>query len=293
MLVSARVKQRLLAILTGSYRLIQVFCVSYFVVFFGMQLPLILKENGVLWGFKDIRMIYGGPVLGGAFILATIKFLAEKFPALWDYISKNKSDAITRFYSALFVAVMGFSLASLSVREIVEKKSRPSVFLNFDTSSARVEMGNESGLPVIFFTFPEGKAELNAGDAQLSLLREISETLVECSKLGNENRQQIEIKLVGFASSSGNDIQNLELADRRAKKIKSYLHAEFGKLQFPVEKRTILMQSWETSGEMKKRRVFMDQKRVAGSFETYSQKAGALNRRVELHLLDVAGCLVG
>jgi len=40
------------------------------------------------------------------------------------------------------------------------------------------------------------------------------------------------------------------------------------------------------------RRGFVDEKLLEDSAAKYSKQAGALNRKSELHLLDIGGCLV-
>ena len=92
------------------------------VVASGILIPEFLRELGIEWKVLDVQMVYGGPIVGGAIILATLKFLGESFPILWNYIWHGKREKMLEFYSAFFVAVLGFSIASLSIKEILKEK---------------------------------------------------------------------------------------------------------------------------------------------------------------------------
>lgn len=282
------------AFLLFQYRLIVVIFAFFLVLFVGLKIPEILNEMGFRWTSLDVGLVYGAPILGGAIILATLKFLAENITVLWTYISKNESDKIIEFYSGVFVAVLGFSVANLSIKEILptisQAKNSPSVFLNFKTPSAFLATGNGSTLPVFFITFPERSAALAETDAQRVLLENLVETLAECSKIGNEGRQNIKIQVVGFASSSGTDTENKKLSIQRSEWVKSYLEGAGNGLELLKDKITVLQHTWETFTDMRDRRIFVDEHMFKSSGDEYSEKAGALNRRVEIHLLDVGGC---
>ncbi len=276
------------------YRVLVILVSLCIVVAAGILIPEIIRELGFKWKPLDVQMIYGGPIVGGAIILATLKFLGESFPVLWNYIWHNKRAKMLEFHSALFVAVLGVSIASLSIQEILEKtpseKTRPTVFLQFNTAPIHLATGNDTGLPVFFLTFPEGAANLKNGDAQRTLLDDLVQTMAECSKLGNADRQNIEIETFGFASSSGTDRENRTLANQRAKWVRDYLGEAIDKQELLKEKISVLSHSWQNIAEMHSRRLFVDEKQSADSAAKYSEQAGALNRRVEIHLLDVAGC---
>lgn len=275
-------------------RLVLIVFSLFIVVAAGIMIPEFLRELGIEWKVLDVQMVYGGPIVGGAIILATLKFLGESFPILWNYIWHGKREKMLEFYSAFFVAVLGFSIASLSIKEILKEKppekTQTTVFLNFKTAPSPLAIGNGTGLPVFFLTFPEGAVILKEGDAQHVLLDGLAATLAECAKLGAANRQQIRIETFGYASSSGPDRENKRLANQRAQWVKDYLDQAFDTQELPKEKISLLAHSWPGFAEMRRGRLFSDEKSPADSDQRYSELAGALNRRVEIHLLDVGGC---
>lgn len=293
------VKKRLKNLLINSSLIIWRFILAtmsiLIVIFIALKIPETLKDMDFSWTSIDVKMIYGGSILGGAIVLATLKFIGEKAPVLWRYIAHNKPEKMIELYSAVFVAVLGFSIANLSLKEIVQANPQnipsppPSpVFLNITTPSA--SLANASGLPVFFITFPEGNSELKEIDAQRSLLKNIVKTLLECSKIGNIHRQNIKIKTVGYASSSGTDIENMKLANQRAKWVKNYLSNIIIESAINKDHITIVPQLWKSFSEMRIRRIFVDENLSKTLNNRYSEQAGALNRRVEIHLLDVGGC---
>lgn len=284
---AARISRELLLFLSRLLLILFSLCI---VTAAGIMIPEMIRELGIKWKPLDVQMVYGGPIVGGAIILATLKFLGESFPVLWNYIWHNKREKMLEFYSAFFVAVLGFSIANLSIKEILTEKTRPTVLLNFQTAPTQLAIGNGTGLPVFFLTFPEGATALKEDDAQRALLDDLVQTMTECSKLGDASRQNIEIETFGFASSSGSDGENRKLANQRGKWVKDYLDRAFTTQQLPKQRISVLSHSWQSIAEMRSRRLFMDEKKSANSAARYSEQAAALNRRVEIHLLDVAGC---
>ncbi len=80
------------------------------------------------------------------------------------------------------------------------------------------------------------------------------------------------------------------LANQRAQWVKDYLDQAFDTQELPKEKISLLAHSWPGFAEMRRGRLFSDEKSPADSEQRYSELAGALNRRMEIHLLDVGGC---
>ncbi|WP_419640171.1 hypothetical protein [Thiolapillus sp.] len=70
-------------------RLVLIVFSLFIVVAAGIMIPEFLRELGIEWKVLDVQMVYGGPIVGGAIILATLKFLGESFPILWKYLARQ------------------------------------------------------------------------------------------------------------------------------------------------------------------------------------------------------------
>ncbi len=289
-----KIKKEVSDILLILYRLTLTLAAFIDVVYLGLKIPEILKGMDFSWTLIDVKMVYGGPILGGAMVLYVLKFLGKNAPVVWEYVAHENHSKILEFYSALLIAVLGFSIANLSIRDIVspisKQKVGSSVFLHIQSPPVYLKANGKVGVPVFLLTFSEGTQSLNTPDPQLQLLENIVRTLMECSRIGDENSKHVRIKLMGFASSSGTDLENLDLANLRAEWVKETMENLFEDSAFSQERIEIIPHRWHTFADMKVSRIFMDENRIKHSGDRYSMQAAALNRRVEIHLLDVGGC---
>lgn len=102
-----------------------------------------------------------------------------------------------------------------------------------------------------------------------------------------KNKKTAELRVIGFTSTSGSNADNLKLANDRAKSVVGYIkkkvHEELMKYSQWI---AVYPHKWSTYCEMKRNLIFKD----TSHDQVYSEKAGLLNRRVEIHLMRFTEC---
>lgn len=256
----------------------------------GIKLPAILHlavEN-----FPDIfdqktkdflsEDSYGGVALGGALIVSTLKGLSESLIPLWEFV-ENKQFQTKKFltcFGQVFIAALGFGIAEVPIKNAL---IAPPIVVKIESGDTAVNDLHRNQLITFYVTFDEGLATLNEKDPQRLLIDQLTSALKDCV---NDTSQQAEIKLRGFASSSGKDAENLTLAEGRAKALKTMILESANQKGLADHSLNISVDGWDNVSEMKNERIFIDRL----SDNDYSRDAGRLNRRGEIQIIGAANC---
>lgn len=133
--------------------------------------------------------------------------------------------------------------------------------------------------------FAEGDSVLAQADPQWQYLRALLSTAVACS----DTVSTFQVRATGYASSSGSNQDNLALANGRSRWLKGALDREATELAAAQVGSTIPEVGVRTHRGYPAMAagMFADSVAIGGS---YSVPAGALNRRVELSVLDLGRC---
>ncbi len=287
-IIKAKLKRALILI----SRILAVLIMISIAVALGYFIPKICIQYFSQKGLSQ-HFLYGGAALGAGIVLTTFKSLAESIPVVWAYISSGTTEKLAVFFARTFIAVLGFYFALFSIQPVIPGESGGApVVLSFPRDPLPVMVRDDDSLITFYITFSEGSPKLTKDEDQDkdqdqyqypqiklldSMLRSINECLIS-------NQDTVKLRVVGFASTSGTDEANLKLSNKRAEWIADYIKKS--PLIAYQDRLEVRVDRWASYFEMKRHRIFEDRPRD----EVYSKKAGLLNRRVEIHLLQAAGC---
>ncbi len=228
-----------------------------------------------------------GLAVGAAALLGVFKGAFQSLPTAWDYIVTSKTETLAKIFSQVAVVGLGLGFAWYSVASIEHHGGEGSGPLNLTIAGSQppLVMNESDALLTTFVVFPEKKSEFEIKDPQFALMNNLVDSLLTCLRVPTD---QIDVVVRAYASSSGNDMDNIALYKNRATYVSKLMGDRVdnaGKTsQFKIE-----IREWRSLKAMELRRLFTD----TDESGVYQEKAGALNRRAEIKVHSAGSCLAG
>lgn len=274
----------LLNALYACLRVIVAGIVIVLAVIVGLVIPDSLKAEIAKWS-------PAGLALGAAAILAVIRQLFDSLTTLWDYVINANGPSLPKLFGELAVAVMGLGFAHYSPFSSITPPSAAiaqPLNLNVTGSLPPVILSAGGSLLTAYVIFGEKAAILSETDpAEKDELRRVDDLVQSLISCIDRPSDRIKVVVRAFASSSGTDADNEKLYRDRAMYVRSLLISDAqAKDRSKAKQISVDVGSWPNLQAMEVLRVFKD----TNSTGTYSQEAGALNRRAEIQVFAAGSC---